>query len=149
MAVFAASILVSAFLLFQLQPMVAKAILAWFGGSPSVWTTSMLFFQTLLLGGYAYAHLLATRFTPRAQAKAHLLLLATTLLLLPLEVNSTWKPSGGEDPVPRIIALLVTSVGLPYFVLSTTAPLVQAWAALGHPSPYRLYALSNAGSLAA
>jgi hypothetical protein len=149
MSAFGLPILLSAFLLFQVQPMAAKAILPWFGGSPAVWTTSMLFFQTLLLAGYLYADRLIRILAPRAQTRVHLLLLATTIFALPLGIDAAWKPIGTEAPVPRILALLAASVGLPYFALATTGPLLQAWAASGGRAPYRLYAVSNLGSLAA
>ena len=149
MSLFALPILLSAFLLFQVQPIVAKAILPWFGGSPAVWTTSMMFFQVLLFGGYVYAHRVATSLSSRAQARVHLLLLFAALTTLPLGVDPAWKPTGAEAPAPRILALLAASVGLPYFALATTGPLLQAWAAANSRSPYWLYAVSNFGSLAA
>jgi hypothetical protein len=151
--VFAATILVSAFLLFQVQPLISKFILPWFGGSPSVWTTCMLFFQIVLFGGYAYAHLLTKYLSHRAQAIVHLSLMAVAILLMlpTIAPAVSWKPLDGSNPTGRILLLLAAKVGLPYFVLSTTGPLVQAWFARTWPerSPYRLYALSNIGSLAA
>jgi hypothetical protein len=150
MPAFALTIFVGAFLLFQVQPLVGKFILPWFGGGPGVWTTCMVFFQALLLGGYAYAHVLS-RFRPRAQAIAHLALVAASLVLLPITPSDAWKPHGGENPVVRILALLTITLGLPYFVLSATSPLLQQWfsqVSRGR-SPYRLYALSNVGSLLA
>ena len=148
---YGATILLSAFLLFQVQPLVAKAILPWFGGSPSVWTTCMLFFQVVLVGGYAYAHILSSRVGPRRQALIHTALLVLGLAMLPILPDASWKPSGSEDPTLRILLLLTLSIGLPYFLLSSTGPLVQRWftAASGGKSPYRLYALSNIGSVAA
>lgn len=148
---FAFTIFAGAFLLFAVQPLVAKYILPWFGGGPGVWTTCLLFFQTLLLGGYLYAHLSATRLTPRRQAWLHVVLLAAALALLPIIPSARWKPEGGDDPIGRILLLLTVSVGLPYFVLSATGPLMQQWFSLTNPgrSPYRLYALSNTGSLLA
>ncbi len=150
MPLFALTIFTGAFLLFQVQPLIGKYILPWFGGGPGVWTTCMLFFQTLLVGGYAYAHV-ASRLKPRVQAIVHLLLLAAALALLPITPADVWKPQGGENPTLRILILLTVSLGLPYFVLSSTGPLVQQWFSRTHPgrSPYRLYALSNAGSLLA
>jgi hypothetical protein len=150
-AAFAGTVFVSAFLLFQVQPLVSKAILPWFGGSPAVWTTCMLFFQVALFLGYAYAHAV-TRYVPRkAQLVLHLALLAAALVFLPIIPSDTLKPQGSEHPVQRILVLLSLTVGLPYFILSTTGPLLQAWFAKAFPgrSPYRLYALSNIGSLAA
>ena len=141
----------SAFLLFQIQPLVGKYILPWFGGSPTVWTTCILFFQLLLLLGYLYAHLITQRLVQRQQVLVHVCLIAAVLLLPPITPNRGYKPSGAEDPVLLILFILATSVGLPYFLLATTGPLLQAWFRLSFPdaSPYRLYALSNAGSLLA
>src|SRR4051812_49001372 len=148
---YAPTIFASAFLLFLVQPLLGKFILPWFGGSPGVWTTCMLFFQVLLLGGYAYAHLISRRFRPRTQAIVHLVLLLASLVMLPVAPSESWKPSGPGHPMLRIFALLTASVGLPYFVLSSTGPLMQQWFSQTNPgrSPYRLYALSNAGSLLA
>lgn len=148
---FAAAVFVSAFLLFQVQPLISKAILPWFGGTPAVWTTCMLFFQVALFGGYAYAHLVASRVPVRAQGVLHLTMIAVALVLLNILPESDWKPTGRESPTWRIVQLLLATVGLPYFILSTTGPLLQRWFSLVHPgrSPYWLYALSNAGSLLA
>ena len=160
MLAYALTIFLSAFLLFQIQPLIGKAILPWFGGAPAVWTTCMLFFQLLLLCGYAYAHAVASRFTPRSQRRVHVALLALALAGLalatfawksPMLPGPGWKPADPENPVRRILALLLVCVGLPYFLLATTGPLLQSWFARERPgvSPYRLYALSNAGSLLA
>src|SRR5215472_2003340 len=111
---FAATILLSAFLLFQVQPLIAKLILPWFGGSAAVWTTCMLFFQIALLGGYAYAHWIS-RQSARVQTILHPALLALSLLSLPILPAPSWKPHGGEDPLLRILGLLSATVGLPYF----------------------------------
>jgi len=142
-------ICLSAFLLFQVQPMIAKMILPWFGGSAAVWITAMLFFQTALLGGYLYAHWSIRSLKPKTQAVVHTLLLGTSLLLLPITPALSWKPSGGDDPILRILGLLTVSVGLPFFLLSTTSPLIQTWHARIHRSslPYRLFGLSNLASL--
>jgi SAM-dependent methyltransferase len=150
-AVFALAILIGAFLLFQVQPLVSKAILPWFGGSPSVWTTCMLFFQVLLLLGYLYAHLLRRWLAPRNQAAVHLALVALALMALPACPTDAWKPAETLQPVRQILLILSGTVGLPFFVLSATSPLAQSWFSGVYPgrSPYRLYALSNAGSLAA
>ena len=150
MLAFALTIFTGAFLLFQVQPLIGKYILPWFGGGPGVWTTCMLFFQALLLGGYAYAHVIS-RFKIRTQAVVHLALVACALALLPITPSDAWKPRGGEDPTLRILVLLAATLGLPYFVLSSTGPLMQQWFSRVNPgrSPYRLYALSNAGSLLA
>ncbi len=146
---FAATILLSAFLLFQVQPLIAKLILPWFGGSAAVWTSCMLFFQMALLGGYAYAHWLNGQRGSR-QAVIHMSLLALSLLSLPILPNPWWKPNGPEDPLLRILGLLTATVGLPYFLLSSTSPLLQSWYSRsnGGAMPYRFFALSNAGSMA-
>lgn len=156
--VYVVTTFLSAFLLFMVQPLMGKLVLPWFGGSPGVWTTCMLFFQVTLLGGYGYAHLLASRFRPRTQAWIHVSLLATALALMgflctrwgsPLLPGEAWKPTGAEAPVPHILLLLFISIGLPYLLLSATSPLLQRWFSLrGHgEKTYRLYAVSNAGSL--
>jgi hypothetical protein len=141
--------LLSAFLLFQVQPIISNFILPWFGGSPGVWTTCLLFFQIVLFAGYAYAHAL-TRLTRRWQGVLHGLLLGAAIALLPIAPGEAWKPTGAEDPSLRILLLLAANVGLPYFVLSSTSPLVQVWfTRQGGGKPWRLYAWSNLGSLAA
>jgi hypothetical protein len=149
MFLYALTIFLSAFLLFQIQPMIAKMILPWFGGSASVWITSMFFFQVTLLGGYLYAHWSVRTLKPKSQAAVHISLLAASLLLLPVAPSLAWKPSGTEDPILRILGLLTVSIGLPYFLLSTTSPLIQAWYARTHKAalPYRLFGLSNLASL--
>ena len=145
------TIFLSAFLLFQVQPMIGKMILPWFGGSASVWTTCMLFFQSILLLGYLYSHWVVARLTPRQQSLLHMALLLAALLLIPISPSDAWKPTGAENPTLRILGLLAVSIGLPYFVLSTTGPLVQAWFARERAGlvPYRLFALSNLGSMLA
>ena len=150
MARYALTILLSAFLLFQVQPLIAKRILPWFGGGPAVWTTCMLFFQVLLLIGYAYAHLLSS-LSGRKQWIIHSILLIAAACTLPIEPSTDWKPTGSDAPSLRILLLLTFTVGLPYGLLSTTGPLVQRWFSATHPgrSPYRLFALSNFGSLVA
>ncbi len=149
MFLYALTVCLSAFLLFQIQPMIAKMILPWFGGSAAVWITAMLFFQTALLGGYLYAHWSTRSLKPKTQAVVHIFLLGSSLILLPITPALSWKPSGGEDPILRILGLLTVSVGLPYFLLSTTGPLIQTWYARNHQSslPYRLFGLSNLASL--
>lgn len=151
-ALLAATIFTSAFLLFLVQPMVARMVLPWFGGSAAVWTVAMLFFQLLLLLGYLYAHGVTTRLSPKAALALHAGLLLLSLATLPLAPGAAWKPVGTEDPVWRLLGLLAVTVGAPYFLLSTTAPLLQArLAAAAGPgaAPYRLYALSNLGSMLA
>lgn len=148
---FAATTLLGAFLVFQVQPVISKCVLPWFGGTPAVWTTCMLFFQLLLFGGYVYAHFLRTFLSPAAQGCVHLTLLASAALMLPIEPSDAWKPEGSESPTLHLLWMLAAHVGLPYFVLSSTGPLVQAWLSYRDQSDrvYRLYALSNAGSLGA
>jgi SAM-dependent methyltransferase len=147
--VYGITIFTSAFLLFQVEPIIAKIILPWMGGAAAVWSVCLLFFQTVLLLGYLYAHWLAQKFPPPAQRRLHVVLLAVSLLTLPISPRESWKPTGAEDPGLRVLLLLAMTVGLPYFLLSSTSPLLQAWSARARPdaSPYRLYALSNAGSL--
>ncbi len=141
---------ISAFLLFQVQPVISKFILPWFGGSPGVWTTCMLFFQVVLFAGYAYAHAVV-KLHPRTQKIVHTSLILLALLFLPIAPSNFWKPSGLEEPSMRILLLLLGTVGLPYFILSSTSPLTQVWFyhQFRDRSPWRLYALSNFGSLAA
>src|SRR3990172_5929084 len=124
---YAATIFTSAFLLFQIQPLVSKRILPWFGGSPAVWTTCLLFFQTLLFAGYAYAHFTQHWLHPRRQAIVHLLILFAAVALLNVLPDASWVPQGDGSPVAKILWILAATVGLPFFMLSTTAPLVQAW----------------------
>jgi hypothetical protein len=149
MLLYALTILVSAFLLFQVQPVIAKIILPWFGGSAAVWTTCLLFFQMVLLLGYLYAHAVVRYLKPRVQMVVHTCLLLVSAAALPIYPSLAWKPAGTEEPTLAILRLLAISVGLPYFLLSTTGPLLQAWYARRFKGamPYRLYALSNAGSM--
>ncbi len=149
MFLYAITILVSAFLLFQVQPVIAKIILPWFGGSAAVWTSCMLFFQLALLLGYLYSHAVVRYLKPRAQMVTHGCLLLASMLVLPIYPNASWKPADPSEPLLRILGLLAVTVGLPYFLLSTTGPLLQAWYARRFKGamPYRLYALSNAGSM--
>ena len=148
---YAATVFLSAFLLFQIQPIIAKMILPWFGGSSAVWSTCMLFFQSMLLLGYLYAHWLQGRSTSRWQALIHIAFLALSLFALPIIANPAWKPSPADNPSLRILGLLFVTVGLPYFLVSTTSSLLQAWYARTHAGavPYRLFALSNLASMLA
>jgi SAM-dependent methyltransferase/MFS family permease len=151
MPIYALTIFTSAFLLFLVQPLMAKQILPWFGGSAAVWTTCLVFFQFLLLAGYAYSDWTTRHLAPRKQVVLHIVLLVASLATLPIIPDASWKPAGNEDPAWRILGLLAVTIGLPYFLLSTTGPLVQAWFARSFPAGtvYRLFALSNFGSLLA
>lgn len=151
MILYALTIFTSAFLLFLVQPIMAKQILPWFGGSAAVWTTCLVFFQFLLLFGYAYSDWTTRHLKPRQQLIAHAVLLVASLASLPILASSSWKPVGDEEPAVRILGLLTATIGLPYFLLSTTGPLVQAWFARTFPAGtvYRLFALSNFASLVA
>ena len=148
---YAATVFLSAFLLFLVQPLLGKFILPWFGGGSGVWTACLLFFQCMLLAGYLYAHLLTKCFTPREQVVLHVILLGGALLFLPIIPRDGFKPFDSSQPVLRIVVLLAATIGVPDIALSATAPLLQAWFARQCPtrSPWRLYALSNAGSLLA
>src|SRR3569833_457797 len=148
---FGTTILASACLLFLVEPLASKLILPWFGGSAAVWVTCMLFFQAGLLLGYLYAHGLATKLSLRMQDSVHGSLLFISLFGLPIVPDSRWQPQPGEDPTWKVFAVLATSVGLPYFLLSAPSPLLQSWFARTTQAalPYRYFALSNAGSLAA
>jgi len=151
MLLYAVTIFVSAFLLFLVQPVMAKQILPWFGGSAAVWTTCLVFFQIALLAGYAYSDYAVHRLAARAQVKLHTVLLVLSLAVLPIVPGAFWKPTGAENPSWLILGMLTATIGLPYFLLSTTSPLVQAWFARSRPgvSPYRLFALSNLASMLA
>jgi len=151
MPIYALTIFTSAFLLFLVQPLMAKQILPWFGGSAAVWTTCLVFFQFLLLAGYAYSDWTTRNLQGRRQVIVHVVLLVLSLASLPIIPDAAWKPAGDEDPAWRILGLLTVTIGLPYFLLSTTGPLVQAWFARSFPTGtvYRLFALSNFGSLLA
>lgn len=148
---FAATIFTSGFLLFIVQPLIARQILPWFGGSAGVWTTCLMFFQVALVGGYGYSNWTVKTLRPHAQGRLHLALLVASLISLPIVASAGWKPQGESDPTWRIIGLLLATIGLPYFVLCTTGPLLQGWFARAFPgrNVYRLFALSNLASLAA
>ncbi len=151
MILFYAVVSLSAFLLFLVQPIIAKQILAWFGGSAAVWTTSLVFFQCALLAGYAYADFVTRRLAPPKISRVHIGLALLCLVALPIIPGAGWKPSGDEAPIGRILLLLTVVIGLPYVLLSTTSPLVQSWFARAYPgqNPYRLFAVSNTASLIA
>jgi spermidine synthase len=155
---FGLTIFVGAFLLFQVQLILGKYILPWFGGTPSVWTTCLLFFQILLLAGYAYAHFLAMKLSPAKQRVLHTSLLGISILLLivlafywpsPITPGANWKPQDDSHPIGVILSFLLAGIGLPFLLVSATGPLLQHWFAESNPgaSPYRLYSLSNLGSL--
>ncbi|MCM2358638.1 MAG: fused MFS/spermidine synthase [Geobacteraceae bacterium] len=151
MAAYALTIFLGSFLLFQIQPLIGKYILPWYGGSPAVWTTCMLFFQVVLLAGYGYAHL-ATLAGRTRQGYLHLGMLLAALPFLPITPSAElWKPAPGDAPVAKILLLLMANIGMPYLVLAATAPLIQHWFVSSFPGrpPYRLYALSNFASLLA
>ena len=151
MILYASTIFLGAFLLFLVQPIMAKQILPWFGGSAAVWATCMVFFQAMLLAGYAYADWTTRKMQPVTQVRMHFVLLVLSLLLLPIVPDAAWKPSGEENPSMRILGLLSVSIGLPYLMLATTSPLIQAWFTRRFQGslPYRLFALSNLASLLA
>ena len=156
--IFALTMSLSAFLLFQVQLIISKYILPWFGGSAAVWTTNILVFQLLLLAGYMYSHFVSEKLPPRAQARLHLILLAAALLAIlilsfgwpsAITPGPGWRPSDSQHPVRDVIAVTLLATGLPFFILSTTGPLLQRWFALqgGDARTYRLYSVSNLGSL--
>ncbi len=151
MPLFAVTITLSAFLLFLVQPVIARQILPWFGGSAAVWTTCMVFFQVVLLAGYAYSDFVIRRLAPRRQAVVHGVLVLASLAFLPITPSASFKPEDADNPIGRILLLLAATIGLPYLILSTTGPLVQAWFArtYAHARVYRLYALSNVASMLA
>lgn len=153
---YAVTIFLSAFLLFEVELIAGKYILPRFGGSSSVWNTCLLAFQVLLLASYGYAHFLSSRFPSRLQARIHIALLAISVLTLvilarfwssPITPAASWRPNH-DDPVWQVVRFLATTIGIPFFLLSATAPLLQTWfSRTQQTSPYRLYALSNLGSL--
>ena len=150
---FGATIFAAASLLFLVQPMFARMALPLLGGAPAVWNTAMVFYQAVLLAGYAYAHVTTRWLGARRQAGLHLLILLVPLLALPIALPAGWIPPGDTNPIPWLLALLAAAVGLPFFAVSATSPVLQAWfATTGHPAardPYVLYAASNVGSLLA
>ncbi len=148
---FGSTSFLSAFLLFQVQPLLSKYITPWFGGGPAVWTVAALFFQTLLFAGYLYAFCVERFVSQRVALAVHSVLLLVAVATLPIVPADSWRPVGLAQPARQVMSVLLAAVGLPYFLLATTAPLVQVWYSRALPlrSPYRLYALSNAGSLLA
>src|SRR5438105_3841441 len=150
---FAGTLFVSATLLFLVEPMMAKMILPLLGGSPSVWNTCIVFFQVVLLAGYLYAHASAAWLSLRHQLLLHMALVVVPVIVLPLGVTEDWVPPTEGSPVVWLLLLLSVSVGLPFFILAASTPLLQKWfASTGHPmakDPYFLYAASNLGSILA
>lgn len=153
MIVYLLTIFTSALLLFMIQPMFARMILPMLGGAPAVWNTAVVFYQAALLGGYAYAHASTRWMGVRRQSILHLCLMLLAILSLPIGVPAGWKPPSEANPAMWVLALLTVAVGLPFFVVSATSPLLQRWfAATGHKhssDPYFLYAASNMGSMLA
>ncbi len=153
LGVYSLTILLSAGLLFLVEPMFAKMVLPRLGGTPAVWNTCMVFYQATLLGGYLYAHFSARLLGTRRQAAWHMVVLALPILVLPIVLSESQVPPAGANPIPWLLAVMAVSVGLPFFAVSASAPMLQAWFAdTGHPAgkdPYFLYAASNLGSLAA
>jgi hypothetical protein len=147
----AATVSLSAFLLFLLEPLFAKMILPWFGGSAAVWATCLVFFQSALLLGYCYADITSRKLSPRKQIFLHLALLLLALFFIPIAPGVRWRPSPGENPFWHILGLLTFAIGIPYTVLSTTSPLVQTWYARCRPGKdaYYLFSLSNLASFLA
>ncbi|MEI6838066.1 MAG: hypothetical protein WCK56_09750, partial [Alcaligenaceae bacterium] len=135
MLLFATTVFLSAFLLFQIQPIIAKMILPWFGGSSSVWSVCMVFFQAELLLGYAYVHWLHEKLSAQRQVLVHLGLIFLSILMLPVAADPSWKGDALANPSWAVFVVLAVSVGAPYLMLSTTGPLMQAWYAHAFHTP--------------
>jgi hypothetical protein len=150
--VYALTLVLSAFLLFSVQPFFAKMILPRLGGSPAVWSVAMVFFQGMLLAGYAYAHLLTRFLGLRAAASIHALVLLLAFVALPIAIPAGWEQPPETGQSLWLLGLFAVAVGLPFFAVSANGPLLQAWfARTGHPhaaDPYFLYGASNVGSFA-
>ena len=148
-----AALFLSAVILFAVEPMFTKMVLPLLGGTPAVWNTAVMFFQAVLLAGYLYAHLLSRVRGLGRQALVHAAVLAAGFLFLPVHVALAWTPTASAHPVPWLIALLAVSIGVPFFAISATAPLLQSWFSRSdHPhasDPYFLYVSSNIGGIAA
>src|SRR5262249_1226472 len=144
---FAGTIFVGAALLFVVEPLFARMMLPLLGGSPAVWNTAIVFYQTMLLAGYAYVHLTTRWLSPRRQAFVHGAVLLLPVAVLPIAIPASWTPPAQSNPIPWLLALMTMAVGLPFFVVATTSPLLQKWfARTGHRlagDPYFLYAASN------
>jgi spermidine synthase len=151
MGIYALTVVLGALLLFLVQPLIAKLILPWFGGTSAVWSAALLFFQVCVFGGYAYAHLITTYLKPKIQGIVHASLLVVGCALMPIVPSSEWRSAEIDNPTLQILLLLTATVGLPCLLLSATSPLMQVWSMrrTGSEPPYWLYALSNAGSLVA
>lgn len=150
LAVYVASVFTGAFLMFLVQPMVARMVLPFLGGTPAVWNTAMVFFQAALLAGYAYAHLLTRSLPFRVQVPVHLALMAAAAMVLPIVIGPDATPPAHGSPVSWMIGLMAATAGPPFLAVSATAPLLQRWFALGgHANPYFLYSASNLGSILA
>src|SRR5258705_6080614 len=151
MLLYAVTIFLSAFLLFQVQPLIAKIILPWFGGTAAVWSAAMLFFQLVLLAGYAYAHLMIRYVSAKRQMLVHVSLLVASCALLPIFPAEYWKPSVAGDPTLRILELLADAIRLPHTILSAPIPLLEARDVPrpGSSRSYRLFALADFGWLLA
>jgi spermidine synthase len=151
MLIYALTVVLGALLLFLVQPLIAKLILPWFGGSSAVWSAALLFFQVCVFGGYAYAHVITTYLKPKVQGIVHVSLLVLACALMPIVPSSEWRSAGLDNPTLQILLLLTATVGLPCLLLSATSPLMQVWSMrrTGSEPPYWLYALSNVGSLVA
>ena len=148
-AIFGAAALVSAFLLFWVEPFFARLVLPLLGGAPAVWNTCLMFFQILLLLGYLYAHGTSRILSPRRQVVVHLSLLALCVFTLPIALPAGWTPPASGNVILWLVLALGASIGLPFLVLSATAPILQRWIADSNVqirNPYVLYAASNAGS---
>lgn len=148
---YAVTILLSAGLLFVIQPLFARMVLPLLGGSPAVWNTALVFYQAILLVGYTYAHLLTRWLNFRRQIVVHILVLLLPVLIIPIHIPPGWTPPTTHSPLLWLLALLGVAVGLPFFVVSTSSPLLQKWfTGMEHPAgadPYFLYAASNLGSM--
>lgn len=153
LAIYTLTMFISASLLFLVQPMFARMVLPLLGGSPAVWNTNVVFYQVVLLAGYGYAHVMTTYLSVRRQVIVHAFLILLPLLVLPIQIPGGWSPPEADNPIPWLMALLSVAVGLPFFVVSTSSPMLQAWfARTGHRTaadPYFLYAASNVGSMLA
>ena len=152
-AIFITAVAVGAFVLFVVEPMVGKMLLPLAGGTAAIWTTSVLFFQATLTAGYLYVHGLSLRWTPRVQVVIHLILMASVLAVLPIALHLPGPASAGQTPIFWLLGVLILSAGLPFFVVSTTSPLLQRWISMTNLSlaadPYPLYQASNLASLVA